>query len=146
MTEGNRLGELAERILARCVATESGCLEWPGAHHPKGYGQIGFRSKLFATHRVAYEAAKGPIPPGYQIDHLCRNPSCCNADHLEAVTPRENTRRGKAGLHHALKQRAKTHCPRGHPYDAENTYVCKRGKRSCKRCAIERQRVRRAAA
>jgi hypothetical protein len=77
MTEGNRLGELAERILARCVATESGCLEWSGAHHPKGYGQIGFRSKVFATHRVAYEAAKGPIPLGYQIDHLCRNPSCC---------------------------------------------------------------------
>lgn len=33
---------------------------------------------------------------GLQVDHLCSHPSCVFYDHLEAVTPRENTaRRGK---------------------------------------------------
>lgn len=35
---------------------------------------------------------------------------------------------GKGGA-----QRAKTHCPKGHPYDEENTYRHKRG-RGCRRC------------
>lgn len=38
------------------------------------------------AHRVYYEQAKGPIPQGLQIDHLCRMPACVNAEHLEAVT------------------------------------------------------------
>ena len=45
-------------------------------------------------HRLAYERFIGPIPLGYQIDHLCRNPSCFNPEHLEAVLPSENVRRG----------------------------------------------------
>lgn len=36
---------------------------------------------------------------------------------------------------------ARTHCPRGHPYDDENTYEHK-GKRYCRECARERQRRR----
>lgn len=31
-----------------------------------------------------------------EVDHLCFNPSCCNPDHLEAVTPQENKRRRRA--------------------------------------------------
>lgn len=33
----------------------------------------------------------------------------------------------------------RTHCPQGHPYDEENTYVNKRGSRQCKACAKIRQ-------
>lgn len=39
-----------------------------------------------------------------QLDHLCRNPACCNPSHLEPVTPKENTRRGNAGKHWAEKR------------------------------------------
>jgi hypothetical protein len=35
----------------------------------------------------------------------------------------------------------KTHCPHGHEYTAENTYVSKRGRRSCITCQNDRQRV-----
>jgi hypothetical protein len=45
------------------------------------------------AHRIAYVRAKGPIPPGQHIDHLCRVTNCINPDHLEAVTPGENVRR-----------------------------------------------------
>lgn len=34
--------------------------------------------------------------------------------------------------------RSKTHCPQGHPYDEENTYVNAKGLRSCKICTRQR--------
>lgn len=34
----------------------------------------------------------------------------------------------------------KTHCPKGHPYDEENTYVSPDGKRACKACGRENLR------
>lgn len=46
------------------------------------------------AHRWFYEQARGPIPPGYQLDHLCRNRACVNPEHLEVVTRRTNARRG----------------------------------------------------
>lgn len=42
-------------------------------------------------------------------------------------------------------QSGKTHCPQNHEYDEENTYVDKRGQRSCKKCMRERTRQWRAA-
>lgn len=36
----------------------------------------------------------------------------------------------------------KTECPAGHPYDAENTYVDKRGKRYCNECGRQRSKAR----
>lgn len=35
----------------------------------------------------------------------------------------------------------KTHCPQGHPYDEENTYVAQRGDRQCRICRRERDRL-----
>jgi hypothetical protein len=45
------------------------------------------------AHRWHYRQIIGPIPEGLQLDHLCRVRSCVNPDHLEPVTPKENTRR-----------------------------------------------------
>jgi len=41
-----------------------------------------------------YVMAKGPIPDGLTLDHLCRVRHCVNPDHLEPVTQTENRRRG----------------------------------------------------
>jgi hypothetical protein len=40
-----------------------------------------------------YERKIGPIPQGWEIDHLCGVPACVNPRHLEAVEPFENLRR-----------------------------------------------------
>jgi len=61
-----------------------------------------------------------------------------NPDHLEVVTFAENTRRG-FGI--STWNRLKTHCPAGHPYSAENTYIHPRSNgRICRTCARERDR------
>lgn len=55
----------------------------------KGYVRI----KALWGHRAVYEAFVGPIPPRWEVDHTCRNVSCLNTFHLEAVTRTENNRR-----------------------------------------------------
>ncbi|WP_277209215.1 hypothetical protein [Isoptericola croceus] len=37
----------------------------------------------------------------------------------------------------AAHQRAKTHCPKGHEYTLENTYVFADGRRRCRRCRLD---------
>lgn len=46
-------------------------------------------------HRYFYETFVGPVPDGLELDHVCRNRSCCNPDHLEPVTSGRNHRRGE---------------------------------------------------
>jgi hypothetical protein len=38
------------------------------------------------------------------------------------------------GMGSGAHWRAKTHCPKGHPYDEENTYITSDGKRQCRAC------------
>lgn len=40
------------------------------------------------------------------------------------------------------RQKAKTHCPKGHPYSDENLRISKQGYRGCKTCHRERERLR----
>lgn len=70
------------------------CWEWTGARIPCGYGQISIKGKRYSIHRVVYAFFHGGVADGLVIDHLCRNRICGNPAHLEAVTVRENTRRG----------------------------------------------------
>lgn len=113
------------------------CWTWTAHKTPMGYGQIGVAGhRVACAHRVSYELLVGTIPEGLHLDHLCRNPSCVNPMHLEPVTPGENVRRGNAGKRYAER----THCPHGHPYDEDNTYVW-RGGRHCRTCNNNRTRA-----
>jgi len=118
----------------------SGCWLWTGTLNPGGYGCVGFQGKTKGAHRVAYMLANGSIPAGMDLDHLCRVRCCVNPGHLEAVTRSVNLRRGEAGQNLVSKALAKTHCPAGHPYQGDNLYVDKRGRRACITC--QRQNVR----
>lgn len=124
------------------------CWIWTASRrHDYGAFSLGGRAgRVEQAHRVAYIWLRGPIPEGYDIDHLCRVPACVNPSHLEPVTHRINCLRGTGA---SARCAAVTHCPRGHEYTPENTYVTNKGGRICRICTLrqvaERSRRLRAA-
>lgn len=120
-----------------CKIPELGpCWLWIGCTQYNGYGQITIDYKTLLVHRFAYELFKGPIPDDLEIDHLCRIKRCCNPVHLEAVTHSVNVSRATSF------NGSKTYCPQGHEYSELNTYITKKGRRKCRRCHNEREKLR----
>ena len=115
----------------------TGCWLWRGSGTPAGYGQISVNGRMKMAYRWSYEHFRGPIPAGVEPDHLCRVRCCVNPHHLELVTHRENTLRGRTL---AAMNAAKTRCRRGHPFSGENLRRGMYGKqpiRVCRQCAKE---------
>ena len=106
----------------------SGCWEWSGTRLPSGYGRFsrGGDNAMGLAHRWPYEHFVGPIPSGYVVGHLCRNPSCVNPEHLEAVTPAENNSRS---MPYRDMQSAAA-CRNGHPWSEKTAYWTPDGKRN----------------
>ena len=131
---------MPERFWRKVDATGS-CWLWNASTNQGGYGQFKVGPRPHLAHRVAFEALAGPIPAGLQLDHLCRNRTCCNPAHLEPVTGRENVLRGDM---FAARQVARTHCPAGHPLASDNldAYELRHGRRKCKTCHRDRERAR----
>ena len=114
----------------KCIPEpNSGCWLWIGAIDAYGYGNWWSGSSYVKPHRVAYEAARGPIAAGLVIDHLCRNRCCINPLHLEPVTNAENVRRGAAD-----RWSEKKSCSQGHAVTTENTLIKRGTQRICREC------------
>lgn len=116
------------------------CWLWKDATAKVGYGYLGVGGRTgrrIQAHRIAYEIAKGPIPDGLQIDHLCSIRNCVNPAHLEAVTQRENLLRGDTLTR---RNAMATHCKHGHLFDAKNTRKIRTGGRACRQCSIDSRR------
>lgn len=77
------------------------------------------------------------IPPGYHVDHLCKNIKCVNPDHLDAVTPQENTNRSSIGRKIHPKYGFPV-CKRGHLLGEEREdYYVQNGYKACVHCKYE---------
>lgn len=139
---------------------DTDCWLWTGSISADGYGRL-LAGPHRLAHRYSYTLTKGEIPDGLELDHTCHSASgceaagrschhrrCVNPSHLELVTHGENHARiaiavnRRRGIKVAALQADKTHCPAGHEYTTENTYVDKRGSRNCRTCAAERSRQR----
>ena len=113
------------------------CKIWQGKLDSDGYGIDRGRG----AHRRAYEAAKGSIPKGMCLDHLCRRRNCVEVAHLQVVTPWENTMRSP--LTQGYINASKTHCIHGHEFSPENTSRGPAGRRRCKACRRAQSKERR---
>lgn len=95
---------------------EEECCLYTGHTDLDGYGKLTYRvnGKEYNEyiHRIMYRHHVGELIKGLVLDHLCRNRSCINPDHLEQVTQKENTNRGLL---------ISKHCSNGHEYTPENT-------------------------
>ncbi len=135
--------EYAERFWSKVDRRgDDECWPWLATRNSGGYGQFWLNGKLEQAYRVSYELIRGPIPEGLTLDHLCRNPPCVNPADLEAVTEKENILRGE-GV--GAKAARVTHCPKGHPYDKENTRIRANGWRQCITCHRAAGRKKKAA-
>lgn len=99
----------------------NGCWEWIGTVNGEGYGVLVHHEMgNVLAHRLALHIVGRPVPEELTVDHLCRNPSCVNPDHLEPAFGTSNTMRGNG---YYAKNARKTHCNHGHEYSADNTIM-----------------------
>lgn len=82
-----------EVLSSLCEHPESGCWVWTKYVTYNGYGRVGFNNPFagndkWFTHRLAFYFANGYTPG--TVHHKCANRLCCNPDHLQDVTLREN--------------------------------------------------------
>mgnify|MGYP003577381022 CR=1 FL=1 len=72
------------------------CWVWQRYKDKHGYGLLSPNSPYERrAHREYFKRARGYLPYGLDLDHLCRVTSCVNPAHLEPVTRQINIHRGK---------------------------------------------------
>lgn len=69
------------------------CRLW-GHGKVRGYGVVKVGRRTTYSHVVEWEAINGPVPPGHELDHLCRVRPCGEPSHLEPVPHVVNVQRG----------------------------------------------------
>lgn len=121
---------------------EDACWPWLASVNNKGYGKFCIDSVEMIASRAAYVFAIGPIPDGLWVLHSCDNPPCVNPRHFFLGNCQANVddMMAKGRFHprtHDIRWTA-THCPQGHPYNAQNTLYNTRKTRICSICNAAR--------
>lgn len=108
-----------------------------GGSNQRGYRIVKLRTDTGAAHtrtvhRIIAEVFIGPLPEGLQVRHLDGDRLNNATSNLRYGTPSENVLDQVAHGVHFFASR--THCKRGHAFDAENTAINVRGHRVCRAC------------
>jgi hypothetical protein len=106
----------------------SGCWLWLGQIDKNGYGKMSLQGEKTTAQRAAWILLCGAIPEAFEVDHLCKNRSCVNPDHLQTISKIENL---------AQRELRRTHCYQGHLLDGDNIIYERNG--TVRRCRLCRQ-------
>lgn len=128
------------RLLSKINIDSNNCWNWLGYKKKTGYGEMWAGKRSCLVHRLSYSIFKGKLDEFMVLDHICKNRSCCNPEHLREVTRKENVIENSLSIQ--ATNAAKTHCIRGHELIPENLVFCKTG-RDCKICRYNRSNLRR---
>lgn len=122
------------------IDNDSGCWEWQGYIGKSKYGNFKIttdkKQNTYQAHRISYFLFVGIPDKEKIIDHQCENRICVNPDHLKEITQSQNILRSKK--HSSYFWRNMTVCPKGHPFDENNTiyYPIKKTGKTQRLCAI----------
>lgn len=96
------------------------------------------KRRQVTVHNLVLETFVGPRPEGLVGCHRDDDPANNRLENLYWGTQKQNVGDAIAsGRHASAVVAAKTHCPRGHEYTPENTYIRPRGHRECRTCHLE---------
>lgn len=79
-----------DRFWSKTTKVEGACWLWLGGVNRSGYGKFKVGGRTIGAHRMAYQYAIGPIPPGRLVCHRCDVPGCVNPAHLWLGTWQSN--------------------------------------------------------
>lgn len=78
------------RIIEKIKPNENGCKIWPMGINSAGYGHFSLKNKSFCVSRLLYYTLYPNTEINLVVRHKCDVRSCCNIDHLEIGTQKNN--------------------------------------------------------
>jgi len=77
-------------IIESIPLEKNGCKIWPMGISSSGYGNFSMKDKSYAVHRLVYILNFPGSHKGKVIRHKCDVRSCCNIEHLEIGSQKDN--------------------------------------------------------
>jgi hypothetical protein len=78
-----------EWIKSNCIIDENQCWNWNKGFSGY-YGILHNDNKQYLAHRMSYELVNGKLSEELLVRHKCDNKKCCNPDHLESGSRKDN--------------------------------------------------------
>lgn len=110
---------LEERFWSK-VDQSGDCWLWTACLFQRGYGCFRMKHANVAAHRIAWELAFGPVPPGLWVLHHCDIRACVRPSHLflgdHAANMADMVAKGRAkGGHPERFPQGELHVSKAHP-------------------------------